>query len=105
MRRWNVNSVSGSSAGGVGRIAVRTDRAIKPGHVLKASWRNGLFKRYGATISASTVDLSGLRLSELPVLPADAFAHVRTLLLNGQRVAGAQMRGFISAFSEVRTLI
>jgi len=73
-------------------------------HVLKASWRNGLFKRYGATISASTVDLSGLRLSELPVLPADAFAHVRTLLLNGQRVAGAQMRGFISAFSEVRTL-
>jgi hypothetical protein len=35
----------------------------------------------------------GLRLSELPVLPADAFAHVRTLLLNGQRVAGRRCAG------------
>ena len=73
-------------------------------HVVKGNWRKGMFKRYGATISASTLDLSGLMLSELPVLPADAFAHVRTLLLNGQRVAAAQMRGFLSAFSEVRTL-
>jgi hypothetical protein len=98
LSQWQQRSVV--SAESLSELIARSNLV----HVLKASWRNGLFKRYGATISASTVDLSGLRLSELPVLPADAFAHVRTLLLNGQRVAGAQMRGFISAFSEVRTL-
>ncbi|PMQ12336.1 E3 ubiquitin-protein ligase sspH2 [Pseudomonas sp. AD21] len=73
-------------------------------HAIRTSWRKGLFKRYGSTVSASTLDLSGLMLSELPQLPADAFSHVRTLLLLGQRVDALQLRGFLAAFREVQTL-
>ncbi|QAX85336.1 hypothetical protein C2E19_16395 [Pseudomonas sp. DTU12.3] len=73
-------------------------------HAIRTSWRKGLFKRYGSTVSASTLDLSGLMLSELPKLPADAFSHVRTLLLLGQRVDALQLRDFVGAFQEVQTL-
>ncbi|MCU1774745.1 NEL-type E3 ubiquitin ligase domain-containing protein [Pseudomonas sp. 13B_3.2_Bac1] len=73
-------------------------------HVIRTSWRKGLFKRYGSTVSASTLDLSGLMLSDLPPLPAEAFSHVRSLLLQGQRVGAAQMRSFVSAFDELKTL-
>ncbi|MFJ4246711.1 NEL-type E3 ubiquitin ligase domain-containing protein [Pseudomonas sp. NPDC089741] len=73
-------------------------------HAIRTNWRKGLFKRYGSTVSASTLDLSGLMLSELPKLPADAFSHVRTLLLLGQRVDALQLRDFVSAFQEVQTL-
>ncbi|MFJ2325039.1 NEL-type E3 ubiquitin ligase domain-containing protein [Pseudomonas sp. NPDC087690] len=73
-------------------------------HAIRSNWRKGLFKRYGSTVSASTLDLSGLMLSELPKLPADAFSHVRTLLLLGQRVDALQLRDFVSAFQEVQTL-
>ncbi|MFJ2279802.1 NEL-type E3 ubiquitin ligase domain-containing protein [Pseudomonas sp. NPDC087803] len=73
-------------------------------HALRMNWRKGMFKRYGATITASTLDLSGLKLSELPLLPADAFPHVRTLLLQDQRVAAGQLRRFVSAFNGVQNL-
>lgn len=72
--------------------------------VLKTSWRRGLFKRYGSTLDPSTVDLSGLMLSELPALPAGGFSHVRSLLLQGLRVSASQVRSFVSVFSESQTL-
>ncbi|MBT9263508.1 hypothetical protein KKQ10_01335 [Pseudomonas sp. MG-9] len=73
-------------------------------NALRTNWRKGLFKRYGSSISASTVDLSGLMLTELPALPAGTFSHVRSLLLHGQRASAVQVRRFVSAFSEVQTL-
>ncbi|WP_440972645.1 NEL-type E3 ubiquitin ligase domain-containing protein [Pseudomonas koreensis] len=71
---------------------------------LRTNWRKGLFQRYGSTISASTLDLSGLMLSELPALPPEAFSHVRNLLLQGQRAGATQVRRFVSAFSGVQNL-
>ncbi|WP_445178517.1 NEL-type E3 ubiquitin ligase domain-containing protein [Pseudomonas sp. McL0111] len=73
-------------------------------HALRTNWRRGMFSRYGSTIASSTLDLSGLMLSDLPSLPDGAFTHVRTLLLQGQRSGVAQLRGFLRGFSEVQTL-
>ncbi len=71
---------------------------------LRACWRNGVFKRYGATANASVLDLPNLGLSSFPELPAGAFPEVKTLYLRGSKAPAAQIRGFISGFSELQTL-
>ncbi|PBJ27979.1 putative E3 ubiquitin-protein ligase ipaH7.8 [Pseudomonas sp. ACN8] len=71
---------------------------------LRACWRNGVFKRYGATVNASVLDLPNLGLSDFPELPAGAFQEVRTLYLRGSKAPAAQIRGFISGFSGLQAL-
>jgi Leucine-rich repeat (LRR) protein len=71
---------------------------------LRTCWRNGAFKRYGSTMDASVLDLPNLQLSELPDLPANAFAHVQTLYLKGANVPAAQIRNFIHGFADVQKL-
>lgn len=74
------------------------------GNSVRASWRNGVFKRYGATADASVLDLSNLALSDLPELAAGAFPQVQTLYLRGSKAPAEQIRGFISRFTELQTL-
>ena len=74
------------------------------GNSVRASWRNGVFKRYGATANASVLDLSNLALSDLPELAPGAFSEVQTLHLRGSNAPVEQIRGFISRFTELQTL-
>ncbi|WP_460056484.1 NEL-type E3 ubiquitin ligase domain-containing protein [Pseudomonas sp. S2_D06] len=71
---------------------------------LRACWRKGVFKRYGARADASVLDLPNLGLSSFPELPAGAFPEVQTLYLRSNQAPAAQIRGFISGFSELQTL-
>jgi Leucine-rich repeat (LRR) protein len=71
---------------------------------LRASWRSGVFKRYGSTVDASVLDLPNLALSDFPELPVGAFPQVQTLYLRGSKAPAAQIRGFISRFTELQTL-
>jgi Leucine-rich repeat (LRR) protein len=84
---------------------------------LRASWRNGLFRRYGTTTGSSDLDRlfgymtdsSGLelslpQLSVLPRLPTGGFAHVQTLRLIGLQAPAQQVREFVRGFSALRTL-
>jgi Leucine-rich repeat (LRR) protein len=48
--------------------------------------------------------LPNLGLSSFPELPAGAFPEVKTLYLRGSKAPAAQIRGFISGFSELQTL-
>lgn len=71
---------------------------------IRACWRNGTFKRYGAMADASRLDLSNMGLSELPDLPQGVFPHVKTLDLRGMKAPVEQVRHFVRAFSEVEKL-
>ncbi|MDD0968167.1 MULTISPECIES: NEL-type E3 ubiquitin ligase domain-containing protein [Pseudomonas] len=84
---------------------------------LKASWRGGLFQRYGARTEsvffnlyvslpndASVLDILGTPIETLPALSAEGFTHVRSLHLAGLQAPVEQLRGFISTFSAVDTL-
>jgi Leucine-rich repeat (LRR) protein len=95
--------------GGAARLAVAD--------ALKASWRSGLFQRYGArTESAffnlyvslpndvSVLEILGSPLDSLPTLPAEGFSHVKSLHLAGLQAPIEQLRGFIRTFRGVDTL-
>lgn len=71
---------------------------------LRASWRAGAFKRYGATVDASILDLSNQELSGFPDLPAGAFSHVQTMYLKGNKASSNLMRDFLCRFTEVQRL-
>ena len=71
---------------------------------IRTSWRNGVFKRYGATVDASALDLPKVQFTEFPQLPAGAFDHVQTLYLRGVQAPAEQFRGFVRGFSELHTL-
>lgn len=73
-------------------------------NTLRASWRDGVFKRYGATVDASILDLPNLELSAFPDLPAGAFQHVQTLYLKGNKAAAEQIQAFLAGFTEVERL-
>ncbi|MDD1137347.1 hypothetical protein M5G22_07245 [Pseudomonas sp. TNT2022 ID233] len=95
--------------GGAARSAVA--------EALKASWRSGLFQRYGARTEslfynlyvslpndASVLDILGSPVDSLPRLSAEGFTHVRSLHLAGLQAPVEQLRGFIRAFRGVDTL-
>ncbi len=84
---------------------------------LKASWRAGLFQRYGARTDsiffnlyvslpndASVLEIPGSPLDSLPTLSADGFTHVRSLQLPGLQAPVEQLRSFILTFGGVETL-
>lgn len=71
---------------------------------LRASWRHGAFKRYGATADASVLEVPNLQLSEFPVLPAGEFSHVQTLNLRGTKAPAEQIRRFVGSFTELQRL-
>ena len=73
-------------------------------NTLRACWRNGAFKRYGATTDASILDLPNLELSEFPDLPPNAFRYVQTLYLKGNKAPAQQVRSFLNGFAEVERL-
>ena len=95
--------------GGTARLAVAD--------ALKASWRSGLFQRYGARTEsiffnlyvslpndASVLDILGSPVDSLPTLSAEGFTHVRSLHLAGLQAPVEQLRGFISTFRGIDTL-
>lgn len=84
---------------------------------LKASWRSGLFQRYGARTESvffnlyvslpndvSVLEILGSPLDSLPTLPAEGFSHVKSLHLAGLQAPVEQLRGFIRTFRGVDTL-
>ncbi|WP_460145688.1 NEL-type E3 ubiquitin ligase domain-containing protein [Pseudomonas sp. S2_A02] len=71
---------------------------------IKTCWRNGAFKRYGATVDATLLDLPNLELSEFPDLPGAAFAHVQRLNLKGVKAPAETVRGFVRGFTELQQL-
>lgn len=84
---------------------------------LKSNWRNGLRAQYepqasvpgpswrlNSSESASTLDLSGVALGGLPVLPENAFAHVSTLRMGGVRAPLDELDDFLRRFSGLREL-
>ncbi|MFY0729903.1 NEL-type E3 ubiquitin ligase domain-containing protein [Pseudomonas sp. NFX15] len=73
-------------------------------NALRTCWRNGVFKRYGATGDATVLDLPNLGLSDYPELPAGAFLEVQTLYLRGSKAPASQVRAFVSRFSELQRL-
>ncbi|WP_085725694.1 NEL-type E3 ubiquitin ligase domain-containing protein [Pseudomonas sp. R37(2017)] len=77
---------------------------VRASHSLRACWRNGVFKRYGATADASVLELSNLQLADFPDLPAGAFTHVQRLNLRGCSAPLEQIRGFVSRFTELQAL-
>ncbi|XHF31679.1 NEL-type E3 ubiquitin ligase domain-containing protein [Pseudomonas chlororaphis] len=95
--------------GGTARLAVAD--------ALKASWRSGLFQRYGARTESiffnlyvslpndpSVLDILGSPVDSLPTLSAEGFTHVRSLHLAGLEAPVEQLRGFISTFRGIDTL-
>ncbi|MEO8490517.1 DUF6543 domain-containing protein [Pseudomonas sp.] len=84
-------------------------------HALKASWGRAAAKRYGVDLDASVLQLPSpeskgfvARLPDnrvkLPELPAGSFSHVKTLRMNWAGETLEQTRGFLRAFSDVRSL-
>ena len=84
---------------------------------LKASWRSGLFQRYGARTESvffnlyvslpndvSVLEIPGSALDSLPTLPAEGFSHVKSLHLAGLQAPTEPFRGFIRTFRGVDTL-
>ncbi|WP_123356698.1 NEL-type E3 ubiquitin ligase domain-containing protein [Pseudomonas frederiksbergensis] len=86
--------------GSINEIVGRTWATLS----IKACWRNGAFKRYGATTDATLLDLPNLALSEFPDLPDAAFAHVQRLYLKGAKAPAEKVRGFVRGFTELQQL-
>ena len=108
LEEW-IGSDPTASNGGAARAAVA--------EALKASWRSGLFQRYGARTEsvfynlyvslpndATVLDIPGSPLDSLPTLSADGFNHVRSLQLPGLQAPVEQLRRFICTFRGVDTL-
>lgn len=108
LQEW-VGSEPTAPNGGAARSAVA--------EALKASWRSGLFQRYGARTEsvfynlyvslpndASVLDILGSPVDSLPALSAEGFSHVRSLHLAGLQAPVEQLRGFIRTFRGVDTL-
>jgi Leucine-rich repeat (LRR) protein len=82
---------------------------------LKSSWRSAVLQRYSAAASdlvfelpelggTLTDALGGGAITELPVLPAGTFSHVKHLRLSKLDAPAEQVRGFLQAFRGTRTL-
>lgn len=84
---------------------------------LESNWRDVVRKRYGLEVDndittlqlpddiLALVDLNEERITELPVLPAGTFSHVKTLNLSWlDGLPAAQVSGFVRAFEGVENL-
>jgi len=98
LREW----VDLAASEGLGPEVV-THRSTAGGFI-KECWRNGAFKRYGASANAQVLDLSNLQLHALPELPDGAFTEVKRLFMTGINVNAEQVRGFVRRFSELESL-
>lgn len=81
---------------------------------LQSTWRNGVSQRYGVPVKQALFELppadaylslhGSPRFKTLPVLPAGAFDHVKTVRLRELDVPAEHIRGFVQAFSEAQSL-
>ncbi|MGY2293230.1 NEL-type E3 ubiquitin ligase domain-containing protein [Pseudomonas sp. SDO528_S397] len=69
-----------------------------------ASWYDGVQLQLGIEAPTTLLDLSPWTFTRLPGLPADSFAHVRSLKLKGVHAPAGQVQAFVEAFPALRTL-
>ena len=70
---------------------------------LRTRWWEGLMPRFGAR-GSTALELAGLSVADLPILPEDGFTHIRSVNLRGLRAPLAQVREFVRSFGQVRSL-